>query len=254
MKKYIFIALSFLLLVNCSSTKRYYFYATLDSENNSMSKNKSGIFTDLKDSVEISYSFSGENINLNLNIENGAPYPISVNWDKSHLQINDMMPKMYKNIHRKGHQLETSEIKGNSDKEYVLLKDAGYNFRQINKRKAKRKEKPVANRNVKSKSLEFDSDNSPLFLTSTLYLIKNKENTKEEYSSVDTFYLSSLNRIDKKNYKKIKKGSNLRGDVFCIRYERERNNKFGKMLMEGLIETAFLILDAKLNEGLDDEY
>lgn len=71
-----------------------------------MNKTESGIFTEIKDSIKISYVYSGENINMNLNIENKAPYPISVNWDKSHLQINDMMPKMYKNIHRKDHQLE----------------------------------------------------------------------------------------------------------------------------------------------------
>ncbi len=253
MKIYIFIILSSLLLISCSSTKRYYFYATLDSENNKMNKTESGIFTEIKDSIKISYIYSGENINMNLNIENKAPYPISVNWDKSHLQINDMMPKMYKNIHRKDHQLEAYEIKENSNKEYVLLKDAGYNFRQINKRKASNKEKAVGDRNVKTKSLEFDSDNSPLFLTSTIYLVKNKDNTKEEYSSINTFYLSSLNRIDKKDYKKIKRESNSRGDILCIRYERERNNKFGQMLMAGLIETAFFVIDTKLNEGLDYE-
>ena len=163
------------------------------------------------------------------------------------------MPKMYKNIHSNDHQLEAYEIKENSNKEYVLLKDAGYNFRQINKRKASNKEKAVGDRNVKTKSLEFDSDNSPLFLTSTLYIVKNKDNTKEEYSSVNTFYLSSLNRIDKKDYKKIKRESNSRGDILCIRYERERNNKFGQMLVAGLIETAFFVIDTKLNEGLDYE-
>lgn len=254
MKNYIFIIISCLLLISCSSTKRYYFYATLDSENNKMNKNESGIFTDEKDSIKISYAFSGENINMNMNIQNGLPYPISVNWDKSHLQINDMMPKMYKNIHRKNYQLETSEIAEKTEKKYVLLKDAGYNFRKINKKNYKRKEKNITDKNIKTKSLEFEQDNSPFFLTSNIYITVNKDNVQKEYSHINSFYLSSLNRIDKKNYKRIKKRTESRGDIFCIRYERERNSKFGKIVMDGLIETALLILDSKLNEGLDDEY
>ncbi len=250
MKKFIFIILPCLLLISCSSTKRYYFYATLDNEGNKMQKNESGFFTENKDSIEISYAFSGENITMNLNIQNKLPYPVGINWDKSHLQINDIMPKMYKDIHRKDHKLETSEITAKSSKKYTLLKDARYNFRQINKRKAKRQEKTVTDRNIKTKSLEFDSDNSPFILTSTLYL-NTEENRKLFFAN--TFYLSSLNRVDKRDYKKIKKRSELRGDIFCIRYERERNSKFTNILLDTLIEAAFIVIDAKLNDGLEDE-
>lgn len=239
--------------MSCSSTKRYYFYATLDSEGNKTKKDTSGFFSENKDSIKISYAFSGENITMNLNIQNKLPHPVSINWDKSHVQINDIMPKMYKNIHRKGHELDTSEITANSSKKYALLKDARYNFRQINKRKAKRQEKTVIDRNIKTKSLEFDSDNSPFILTSTLYLDADKENISRTLPFNNTFYLSSLNRVDKKEYKKIKKVSELRGDIFCIRYERERNSKFTNILLDTLIEAAFIIVDAKLNDGLDDE-
>lgn len=248
MKHLIITLLLPLCLIGCSPTKKYYFYATIDSPDKNMSKDHSGIFIEEKDSIKVSYAFSGENITMNLHVENKLPYPISINWDKSHLQLNDMMPKIYNNIHRKGHELDTSPITKETGRKYTLLKDAAYNFRQINKRKAKRKEKTITNRNVKTRSLEFDSDNSPLFFTSTLYF----DTDKKESTYTNSFYLSSLNRVDKKSYKKIKKRESLRGDIFCIVYEKERNNKLGGLLLAGFIETALFIMDTKLNEGIDE--
>lgn len=236
------------ILSGCSSTKTYYFYAMLDSGDAKTQKNYSGIFCDQRDSLNIYYSFSGENITLKLNVENNSSYLISMNWNNSFLQTNDMMPKMYINIHRKDNTLDISAIGGFSTKEYLLLQDASFNFRQINKREATTQYKNLYGLDIKTKSLEFNSNNTPLFLSSKVYL---KPEDHSPIAFTNNFYLSSLNRINKSDYKKLKKRANLRGDIFCIQYHRDRNNKFANSLFSALIDVSYMILDNKLNEGLD---
>lgn len=244
------ILLILFFLSSCGSTKNYYFFLVLDEGDKFTHKTDSGLFENVADSLTLRYMFSGENISLNLEVDNHKTKPITIDWDKSYIQINDMSPRIYSDIQR-SNVLDKSHIGSFERKNYGLLENANFNFRAISKKEYKIRQKKPYGVDVEARSLEFYPSTTPLYLTSKLCLLSESGDHQFLFNS---FYMSSLNRISKSDYKKLKKRVHDRGDFLFVHYQTDRDNQLANSFFGALIGVTLMVIDAKIDQslGIDD--
>ncbi len=247
--KNLILYLSFTILIaSCNTTKRYYFYSKMDGLQN-VEKNERGSFLVHKDSIDLFYSFFGENITMEVTVDNKTDYPLYINWDKSWIRVNDQKPRPYNTLISYVEFEPVTEQLPNVRNTYNLLSSAHFDLKQISRKNLEKQKLYFSDKKIYTRTIEFEKDSSPLVLTSCIYINCNDKETPIENS----FYLSSLTNGNKKAYKTFLCEMEKRDDGFCINYHVDKKEaKIANGFFSGLLFLTQFMLNNKLDEMLDD--
>ncbi|MBB4036277.1 CRISPR/Cas system CMR-associated protein Cmr5 small subunit [Dysgonomonas hofstadii] len=246
MKNLILYFFLILLFANCATTKRYYFHSGIDAVDN-VRKDSAGWLIVQRDSIDLIYSFSGENITMEITVDNKSSSPLYIDWDKSWIKVNDQNARSYNNLTGYTNFNAVSEIMPNSYDSYNLLKSAHFDFKQISRKQLTTQKVYMADKKLKTKAIRFEKENSPLSLTSCI--VVNINGADRELTN--SFYLSTFTNGDKKAYKSFLAEAYNRNDGFCSTYVVDKkegriaNGVFGTLLKL----TEFLIMYRLEEEG-----
>ncbi len=229
----IFIGITFF---SCSPTKKYYFYSTLNSIDKNLTQEKTSAFKLNSNNLKLQYLFTGQNINMKLSIENEMPLPIFIDWNKSTIKVNDRLPLPISDLSGFNTKESLSEIPQDIQKEFNILNSAYFDLKSINKTQMQNKKIVISDNKFKTKSVDFDENDSPLMLTSNLFLVINQRDT----IITNTFFISRISNIDKKTYNFLNSNCLISYNGFCTFYEinRGHENKFLDGVFDQLIKTS----------------
>ena len=246
MKNLILYFFFILFLTNCATTKRYYFHSEIDGVEN-IQKDSIGWLIAKNDSIDLIYSFSGENITMEITVDNKSSFPVYIDWDKSWIKVNDQNARLYNNLTGYTNFASVSEIMPKSYDSFNLLKSAHFDFKQIDRRQLSSQKVYLSDKKLKTKAIRFEKDNSPLLLTSCI--VANINGKDREFTN--SFYLSTFTNGSKKAYKSFLAEAYSRNDGFCSTYVVDKkegkiaNGVFGTLLKL----TEFLIMTKLEEEG-----
>jgi len=201
-----------------------------------MEKNDKGIFTVMGDSLDIGYSFYGENAPFSVTIKNKMVRPLYVNWRQSWLQIGDT-PENSSNL---GQYMESwegiSHIGPGDEKKQLILELSGLHFDKIDDKDFKRKDIILNNGTTeKLRSKDYTEEDSPLYLRSILFVHPGMPDEDPLIFEQD-FYLANLTKANNMKPEKLAAYANRHGDSF---YTIKEN---GKGLRKALKITGEVIL------------
>jgi len=213
-----------------------------------MEKNGPGLLVADDDSLDMKYSFFGENITMEVTVNNKTDSPLYIDWDKSWIKVNDRKPRSYNNLISYVDFAPVTEQIPNSKNTYNLLSSAHFDFKQISRKKLQKQKLYISDKKIKTKTIQFDEDSSPLVLTSCIHVSVNGKDIPLE----SRFYLSSLTNGNKKAYKAFLNEATKRNDGFCINYAVDKKEaKIANGIFGGLLHIADFLISSKLEE---DDY
>lgn len=110
-----------MLLSSCNSS--LYFYSTIDSYSRNTSKTNHGDFIYQSDSVDITYSFNGQNGPIQLSIYNKLDKPLIVDWQRSFIITDDVATSYFKQDasfqgHSRTYSMSGEERRGRHSRSY----------------------------------------------------------------------------------------------------------------------------------------
>lgn len=201
-------------------------------------KNKKGEFVLKGDSIDLIYSFSGENAPITVGINNLKTTPIYIDWRKSGLIVDDNTITFREPINVFASYGDTSStnygrylndpigistIKSGSRKNTQILELTNFNFQQIPK------DQFVTNKNrSKNKYISYREDNSPIYLE-TFVTVYEKSNDLNNFFIFETnFYMSQLEKVETKSANNPLENTDLRGDLFYVKDEEVKIEKTKK--------------------------
>jgi len=214
-------------------------------------KNDKGSLIAASDSIGIVYSFFGENISMEVTVDNKTSAPLYIDWEKSWIKVNDKNPRSYNNLTSYTGYAPVTQQMPLSRETYNLLSSAHFDFRQISRKKLEKQKMYISDKKIKTRTIQFDEDSSPLSLTSCIYVKKDGKDIPVESS----FYLSSLTNGNKKAYKDFLSEMKKRDDSFCINYAVDKKEaKIANGIFGGLLYLTDFIISSKLEELNEDYY
>ncbi len=262
--------IGFICLSSCSST---YYYSTLSSNDEGINRDNLGSFIFNTDTIQITYSFNGQDGPIQIGVLNKLDMPMYVDWSRSAIIINDVATS-YKG--QKSHiTTETTSqtfsigVFPYTDISTTKATTTGYEYNpeQVSFIPPKRKinhcslwlsnlnfsniDKKEYNNNVvldahnqtrSVKALDFSEDNTPLFFESYLTIFLEDGST---YAITQSFYIANLIRAKGIAPSNLEKGLAQRNDfMFTV---IQANNSGWEALAIGGIIVGTTILDATLN-------
>lgn len=254
MKQNILIVVFFILFTSCSTT---YYYSTMNTDNPYTRKTENGRFSIDGDSLDIYYSFNGENCPIIITIKNKSSQTLYVDWRKSGTVIDSLdIPYLPEYGTDKGIEFNNDnpfrinvDIDGISA---VLPQDsismqwvelAGLNFSKINKKEFKYSWSEIYKTNKKENypAIFYTTDDSPIYLNTylTVYLSKEKYNSPLLYES--SFYMSKLFNAGRTSPKNIPSYANEVGAIFFTK--KETGYKFWKKVGNIAVSTIFIMIE-----------
>ncbi|PXV57123.1 hypothetical protein CLV62_1573 [Dysgonomonas alginatilytica] len=214
-----------LFFSSCGST---YFFSTIDSASKNTVKDEQGRFVIQNDSLDIYYSFNGDNGPILITVHNKGKEPLYIDWKRSSIIIDDISTSYMgktmalsgsANINTIGDSFynnsqssasfngaitkepeSISFIPPNSKIQYKTTNLSNLNFNKIDELSYNKRTNIDSNGNiVPVKAANFRSEDSPLHFRSYLTLYKDPQ---RPFSLEQEFYISSLiktNRIGPSN-------------------------------------------------------
>lgn len=243
--------LSFVVIFSsCNTTKRYYFYSKMDGMD-TIQKNDKGSLVIADDSVDLTYSFFGENITMEVTVNNKTSQPLYIDWDKSWIRVNDQNARSYNNLIGYVSFTPVTELSAYTQQTYNLLNSAHFDFKQISRKNLQRQKLHMSDKKIKTKTIEFEADSSPLALTSCIFINLNGKDIPFE----NKFYLSSLTNGNKKAYKTFLSEMSGRDDSFCFNYYVDKKEaKIANGIFSGLLSLTEFFITWRLDEMLEESY
>lgn len=239
----------------CTSTKKYYFHSALESTN--LSKSDEDGFVWESDSLNISYFFTGLDLTMQAIVKNKTNMPIIIDWSKSSIRINDFQEKsisdMPGSLFSKKKQSIIAPLSVDS---FLLLRAGRFDMKTINKRNMAKEQTVFLDQKTLIKSIKFNTETSPLVLSTQLFL---------NYADADTiletsFFIDKISNIDKKMFGLAKTNSFAETKGFYSSYTKMKGVKIGKItnaIFDQLITTTvYSLLCGKLvvsPEDCDDD-
>lgn len=219
-----------LLLYGCSPIKSYYFYSTFHSINENPSHQADGEFHEINKDWDISYSFYGKGITMKMSVLNKTDLPLLMEWEKSTITVNDLSAKPILTFSDLVINKQNQQISQNKQEDFILLNSAYFDMKKLDRRKFKSNKVYISDKKLKTKSVDFDYNDSPLLLTTKVFIRFNGADTVV----TNTFYISQISNINKKVYKAIRSESTARGNGFYSSYEKDRGKD--SKLMDGIFD------------------
>ena len=206
MKYLLYILAIAISLSSCSNT---YYYSTLNTNDEGVGRDKTGTFIFETDTIQLAYSFRGQDGPIKISIHNKLDRPMYVDWSKSAIIINDVATSYHGeksfvegglNSYRSAKT--TSGYEYNPDYisfvppfrkvEHCSLWLSNLNFDNIDKKEyGKGTMSNIFNQKVNVKELNFSETNTPLFFESYLTIFLEDGST---YAISQSFYISNLIR------------------------------------------------------------
>lgn len=253
--KLLFLVFVVFYLGGCMSTKKYYFHSTLGSTD--LSKSNEAGFIGESDLFNISYIFTGLDLTWQVIVENKMNTPIVIDWSKSTIRVNDFLEKsisdMPGSLFSKKKKSIVAPLLVDS---FLLLKAGHFDMQTINNRNMDKEQIVLLDQKTLIKSIKFNSETSPLVLTTQLFL---------KYANTDTildasFFIDKISNIDKKIYGLAKINSFAETKGFYSSYSKTKGKKIGKItnaIFDQLITTTvYSLICGKLvvsPEDCDDD-
>lgn len=224
------------IFAGCSPTRNYYFYSTLSSIDQNLEQDTTGIFKAKNTDFDTYYSFNGQNITMKLSINNKMTVPLLINWDKSTIKVNKLSAMPISKFAGFSLKKLSSEIAPNTRDNFILLNSAHFDLKTVNKKQLQNQKIYISDQRMKTKSIEFDNDTSPLILTSNVCVTINKKDTV----ITNTFFVSRISNIKQNAYITFQPQVLLRKDGFYSFYEvaRGKNSKLADGIFDQLIKTS----------------
>ena len=249
---------------SCSST---YYYSTLSTNDEGIDRDDLGSFIFDTDSIQIAYSFRGQDGPIQISVYNKLDRPMYVDWSRSAIIINNVATSyhgektrligqsVYINTSPSGNTTKatTSGYEYNPDYvsfvppmrkiEHCSLWLSNLNFDYIDKEAYKKTAiRDVNNQEVKVRALNFSEENTPLFFESYLTIFLEDGST---YAITQSFYIANLIRAKNLQPSELSKNLAQRKDLMFTLIQA--NNSGWEVLAIGGIIVGATILDATLN-------
>ena len=225
MKHILFGIVFILILTSCRTS---FNYAQMNSDNPYIEKDENGNFISDSDSLNITYSFYGENAPVSVAVKNKMCRPLYIDWNESVFRFGDNEENIFSPAAYMGEEEKTELIEPYSEKKRVLLEISNLDLRKIDTFFVE--PQPIKKSNgktVKLKRLYFDEESTPLYINSTIALRIGGKDEKPLYYEQD-FYMSSIIKNCAFKPEKLDGYANGRGDCFYI--VNYKDDTFGTVL------------------------
>lgn len=230
---------------SCSTT---YFYSTMNTSDPYTYKTTQGIFVQEGDSLDVTYSFFGENAPITIGIVNKMSRPVYIDWRRSGVVIDSIVSPFVESPDDFSYDNEEvcfneymdnpqgiSYIRPNSKFEKRVMELANFKFNKISRKRftPQYTEADREGRNRQFKSIRYTQNSSPLLMKTYLSVYEESSNTYEPLIFESEFYISELIRGER--YSNLRAFNNKQGDIFYVRHE---NGKVLKKIGEGTFKVA----------------
>lgn len=252
---------------SCSST---YYYSTLSSNDEGISRDSLGSFVFNTDTIQVIYSFQGHDGPIQISVHNKLNRPMYIDWSRSAIIINDVATSYAEKEANPADQVIGSEALPYSSSsktttlgymynpsyvsfvppmrkiQHCSLSLSNLSFGYINKKEYENGVvRNAHNRDVKIKTLSFSEENTPLFFES--YLTISLENGST-YTITQSFYIANLIQTKKLQPSGLSKDLADRKDL--VFSSAPANNKgwkilacCGKILLTGTVIIGGIIFE-----------
>lgn len=217
--KILFFIGTIIVLNSCGT---YYYYVKLDSNNPYIDKNDKSNFIVSGDSVELSYSFYGENAPVKINIHNKMNRKLFVNWRESWLIIGDGNSNRVNLASYMERWDGVSLVEPWMSKERLIFELSNLNFEQISDTSYKERTAIKSDgKTVRLKTVDYSEYNTPLYFRCILSLHFGTLEEEPIFFDQD-FYIASVSKAKNMKPKELSVFSNKPGDHFYTRQEYGR--------------------------------
>lgn len=214
---------------SCSAT---YFYSTINTNDPYTYKTADGIFVQEGDSLDVTYSFFGENAPITIGIVNKMSRPVYIDWRKSGVIIDSIVSPFVGRPDNIQYDEEVdfnrymnnpqsiSYIRPYSKYERQVMELANFNFDKINKDyfASQHTEADRKGRNRQLNSIQYTENESPLLMKTYLSVYEGSSQIYDPLIFESDFYISELIKGGK--HSGIQSFKDKQGDIFFVRYEK----------------------------------
>lgn len=256
MKYLLYMLAAVISLSSCSST---YYYSTLSTNDEGVSRDQTGAFIFETDTIRLSYSFRGQDGPIQISIHNKLDMPMYVDWSRSAIIINDVATSydiaqaLAQNAQGSsssstsfGYEYDTysvSFVPPMRQIKHCSLQLSNLNFDYIDKKEyAKGRMNNRFDQKVKIKELSFSEEDTPLFFESYLTIFLEDGST---YTINQSFYISNLVRTRNLEPSELSPELSQKNDLLYTVVEAS-NEGWKNFAVGGLI-VGTVILDATLS-------
>lgn len=242
-----FISLAF---SSCATT---YYCATMNTNDAETVKNEYGEFLIESDSLDVAYSFYGENAPITVAVINKSSRPIYVDWSQSGLIIENVS-SVYLEPQQKdqtkhsnlvdfnyflNHSDVMSYLKPHSSHSQQILELSGFNFQNIEDNLYENwyTEADSRGQNKIHNTIRYTEEDSPIYLRTFLTIYEDSMHVDDGYYYEIDFYVSELVKIKDSSPNSIAAIKLQRGDSFYVKEQKQKteskeNKKSGNILQK----------------------
>lgn len=219
MYRVLLIASLLLMFYSCSTS---YYYAQVDSTSPNVEKDKYRNLIVNTDSLQITFSFSGENMPVRIRIFNKMKRLAYIDWRESYFMFGDNGNTRFSmgQYMRNWEGISALQPQTQKTKEVLEISDPGFGY--INAEFFSLVPIPMANGETRMlESVDFNEQTTPLYIRSSI-AIKMESIFSDPIMYDQDFYVSKLTKAINIAPQKIEATDNRHGDVF---YTRKKNKK-----------------------------
>lgn len=244
MKTLLAIVSTLLFYTSCSTT---YFYSTLNTNDPYTNKNTQSLFIQEGDSLDITYSFYGENAIVTIGIVNKMSKAVYIDWRKSGVIIDSIVSPFInqppliqedKDVNFSQYMNDPrglSYIRPYSSFEKQVMELSNFNFNKVPSEYFLKQytEADSKGHNRLIPSIQYNEKNSPLLLKTYLTVYEESASVYDPLIFESDFYISEIIRGGKRTG--LQSFKDKQGDIFFVRYEK---SKFFKNIGESTRKAA----------------
>lgn len=246
------IVLIIILFLTTSCGTSYYF-AQLESTDPYLEKTDKGAFRSGGDSIQIEYTFNGENSPIKIRVSNLGNRDVFVDWANSWLIIGDGdNNKVNLGSYMNDSQL-LMRVQGGQIRTKSILELSGLRFHKIPEREFERKKVVLTNGKTASmSSADYSEETTPLYFQTSIACLFGSSDEEPIYFD-ESFYISNITKT--KNYEpdEVAAYSSGYGDLF---YTKKIHGKGLRKVLDisgsVLVVTGSIAIDVLLSSADND--
>ncbi len=240
---------SITLCTSCSTT---YFYSTINTLDPYTYKSSQGVFIQEGDSLDVTYSFFGENAPITIGIVNKTSRAVFIDWRKSGVVIDSVTSifaerpfhSQYNNdeinfTEYMNNPQAISYIRPYSKLEKQVMELTNFNFDKLDKTLfiLQHTEADKYGKNRQLKNIQYTERDSPLLMRIYLSIFEESSNAYDPLIFESDFYISEL--IQGSKHSGIQSFKEKHGNIFFVKYEKKNIlNKLGDETLKAAGITA----------------
>lgn len=264
-----FIINSFLLVLIFGSCSTSYYYSTMDSKDPYINKTDKSEFVVQGDSLDITYSFHGENSPITIGINNKMSRSVYADWRQSGIYLGDRFtafsdPYLYRDIENDtifvSYERIIEDMDGmttilpNNKKDKKVIELTNFKFHKIANSKYHISKSEIDSIPKKRRQIEYDETDSPILIHTYLIIYPGGKQLATPLVYENDFYMSSLIKGNGTSPKDITAYAKQQGNLFYTKHKNGKAfRKIGKGTLKVLGVTAKIAADVTVATLLSDE-